>query len=353
MWAEPNNQVDLNTLSQREHSFAVSLMEHMVVPTFVIGADGRVLIWNKACERLTGVPAAELVGTTDHWHAFYDDRRPCLADLVLAKRYNEIGALYAAGGNYVLSDFGVSAENWCMMPKIGRRLYLAIDAGPIYDIDGRLIAVVETLRDMTLHKQAQTDLESLAARDGLTGLANRRSFDLKLTEEAKRAARDQLPLSLLMIDIDCFKTYNDTYGHQKGDECLKAVAQAIEDALGRPSDFAARYGGEEFAVILPNTPLSGAMLIAEHLRRAVESRAMTHANSVVSDRVTLSIGGVAGRVGDPSPEQLLACADAGLYQAKRKGRNQTCVTKLEEPRAKRWKSPDFLEKMGDSASRAS
>jgi len=305
-------------------------MEHLVVPTFVLGADGRVLIWNKACERLTGVRAESVIGASDHWQAFYAERRPCLADLLLERRFDEIGTLYANGGGYGLSDFGVSAENWCVMPKVGRRLYLAIDAGSIYDESGDLIAVVETLRDVTAQKQAQTDLEALATRDGLTGLANRRSFDVKFAEEIRRAGRDQPPLSLLMIDIDCFKLYNDTYGHQKGDECLRTVAGTIAGTLWREADFSARYGGEEFAVVMPNTPLSGAALIAERLRKAIEDLRIAHSGSIVSDCVTLSIGGVVAVGGDLIPERMIASADAALYRAKRAGRNLSFVGEFEE-----------------------
>jgi diguanylate cyclase (GGDEF)-like protein len=321
--------VDAGILSQRDHRFAISLMEHLVVPTFVIGADSRVLIWNKACERLTGVSAREVVGTRDHWRAFYSKRRPCLADLVLARRFDEVSSLYASGGNFGFSDFGVSAENWCVMPMVGRRLYLAIDAGPIYDESGDLIAVVETLRDITVQKQAQTDLEALATCDGLTGLANRRSFDERLATEARRGARSTLSLPLLMIDIDCFKPYNDTYGHQRGDECLRAVAKTIASTLCRAGDFAARYGGEEFAVVLPDTSLSGAASIAERLRKAVDELAIEHKASIASDHVTLSIGGVVALAPEPSPEGLVASADAALYRAKRDGRNRTCVVPLE------------------------
>lgn len=219
---------------QTDQGFAVSLMEHLVVPTFVINALSQVIIWNKACERLTGVEAQDVIGTSDHWKAFYNERRPCLADIVLGHKRFDPESLYVSGGHWTPSDFGVSAENWCIMPKVGRQLYLAIDAGPIYDASGRLIAVVETLRDITLQKQAQAELKSLASRDGLTGLANRRSFDAKLEEEVKRSSRDRLPLSLLMIDIDYFKAYNDTYGHQKGDDALKAVAQTISRTLADP-----------------------------------------------------------------------------------------------------------------------
>jgi diguanylate cyclase (GGDEF)-like protein len=305
-------------------------MEHLIVPTFVIGADRRVLIWNKACERLTGVPAEEVVGTSEHWRAFYSERRPCLSDLLLARRFNEIRALYEGDGSLGLSDFGVSAENWCLMPRLGRRLYLAIDAGPIYDDAGELIAVVQTLRDITAQKQAQADLEALATRDGLTGLANRRSFDVRFAEEAKRATRDRAPLSLLMMDVDFFKLYNDSNGHQKGDECLRAIAQAIAATLWRETDFCARYGGEEFTVVMPNTPLSGAMLIAERLRMAIEALRIVHTDSAAATNVTLSIGGVVAVGLEINPERLIAAADAALYRAKRAGRNRAFVGKLDE-----------------------
>jgi diguanylate cyclase (GGDEF)-like protein/PAS domain S-box-containing protein len=298
-----------------------------VVPTFVLDVDSRVIIWNKACERLTGVRAEDVLGTDNYWHAFYEERRPCLADLVLAQRYDEISKLYANSGNFGLSDHGVSAENWCVMPMLGHRLYLAIDAGPIYDDSGGLTAVVETLRDITSQKLTQTNLESLAARDGLTGLLNRRTFDERLAEEARRARRERQPLALLMIDIDCFKLFNDTYGHQKGDECLKAVARAIADTLWRAGDMAARYGGEEFAVILPDTPLSGAMLIAERVRKAVEDLGVEHATSVAINRVTLSIGGSVSIDPCAAPEELVSFADAALYRAKREGRNQCVIAK--------------------------
>ena len=127
--------------------FSVQLMEHLVVPTFVLDAECRVIIWNRACERLTGVKADEVIGTREHWRGFYDEPRPCLADLVAQGRTAEIDALYAnhdhAGEDAILAH-GRRAENWCVMPQMGTRLYLAIDVGPIYDEDGRLIAVVET-----------------------------------------------------------------------------------------------------------------------------------------------------------------------------------------------------------------
>jgi diguanylate cyclase (GGDEF)-like protein len=309
--------------------FAISLMEHLVVPTFVLNADRRVLIWNKACERLTGVAAADIVGTSDHWRAFYSEQRPCLADLVVTRKYAEINTLYASGSSAGFSDFGVSAENWCVMPKLGHRLYLAIDAGPIYNESGVLIAAVETLRDITAQKQVQTELESLAARDGLTGLANRRSFDERLAPEVRRASRDGLPLALLRIDLDFFKAYNDRYGHQKGDDCLKAVAGAMAGTVGRASDLAARYGGEEFAIIMPNTPLSGAMAMARRLKSVLADLGVVHEASAVADHVTLSIGGVVAVGAGVCAEKMIGAADSALYSAKRHGRNRSLIVPYE------------------------
>jgi serine phosphatase RsbU (regulator of sigma subunit) len=138
-------------------------MEHLVVPTFVLDAEQRVLIWNLACERLTGIPAAEVVGTRDHWRAFYEAPRPCLADLVATKGYEQIADLYTVFEDPAEPSFGVHAENWCWMPRRGERLYLAVDAGPVFDESGKLIAVVETLRDVTEKHLAQTKVEEQAS----------------------------------------------------------------------------------------------------------------------------------------------------------------------------------------------
>jgi serine phosphatase RsbU (regulator of sigma subunit) len=152
-------------LERQEHhvAFAITLMEHLVVPTFVLDAEQRVLIWNRACERLTGIPAAEVVGTRDHWRAFYEAARPCLADLVATKGYEQIANLYTVFEDPAEPSFGVHAENWCWMPRRGERLYLAVDAGPVFDERGKLIAVVETLRDITEKHLAQTKVEEQAS----------------------------------------------------------------------------------------------------------------------------------------------------------------------------------------------
>jgi len=151
--------------NEAERGFAVNLMEHLVVPTFVLDTQCRVMIWNHACERLTGIAAADMIGTSNHWRGFYNVQRPCLADLIAQERTNEVDSFYPEHGAVTEPRYGLYAENWCVMPHQGARLYLAIDAGPIYDRDGKLIAVVETLRDMTLQKLAQAALQELANHD--------------------------------------------------------------------------------------------------------------------------------------------------------------------------------------------
>ncbi|MDD5295892.1 MAG: SpoIIE family protein phosphatase [Rhodocyclaceae bacterium] len=150
-------------LNSQKTSFAITLMENLVVPTFVLDAEQRVLVWNRACERLTGIPADEVIGTRDHWRAFYDAPRPCLADLVATNDQDSISRLYSTHETPGAPSFGVHAENWCEMPGLKRRLYLAVDAGPVYDDAGHLIAVVETLRDMTEKKLAQAKVQEQAS----------------------------------------------------------------------------------------------------------------------------------------------------------------------------------------------
>lgn len=309
-----------------DYSFAIHLMQFLVVPAFVLDPQGKVIIWNNACERLTGVQAREVFGTTEHWRAFYDVQRPCLADLFVQNRAAEADGLYSKNTSSSETAFGLHAENWCVMPKIGHQLYLAIDAGPIYDEHGQLLAVIETLRDMTPLKSAQAELERLAVHDGLTGIVNRRGFDDKLEREWGRAIRDAQSIGLLMIDVDNFKRYNDHYGHHGGDQCLKEVAHVLSKEALRPADTAARYGGEEFAVILPSIDMHGAGKVAERVRQSIEALGIAHAGNGDLGIVTASIGVVAvsPREGMKA-EELILRADKALYQAKRDGRNRVVI----------------------------
>jgi len=178
---------------------------------------------------------------------------------------------------------------------------------------------------LTLKRQRDL-LMNISLSDGLTGISNRRRFDELLELEWKRAVRSGTMLSLLMIDIDCFKQYNDTYGHVSGDECLKKVAQALCQTLKRPFDLMARYGGEEFGCILPETDAAGAVHVAEVLREKVESLKIPHDCSQVAPYVTVSVG-VASMVPSLSMSfiTLVEEADAALYKAKAGGRNMVNV----------------------------
>lgn len=180
-------------------------------------------------------------------------------------------------------------------------------------------------------KQRTDELHRLASVDSLTGIANRRAFDAALDLEWRRVSRSKAALSLLLVDVDCFKRFNDHYGHQAGDDCLRAVASALDAGVRRPAETAARYGGEEFAVILPACDQDTAMTLAEKLRTNVATLHIPHAASEVSDSVTISIGVAsltkeAIAAGQERPESsvlsLITAADKGLYEAKRTGRNR-------------------------------
>ncbi len=171
--------------------------------------------------------------------------------------------------------------------------------------------------------QLNDDLHRLATQDGLTEIANHRRFKEVLGQEWRRARRYGEPLSLLLVDVDRFKEYNDTYGHPAGDECLRRVAAALRETVRRPFDFVARYGGEEFAVLLPETDLHGARAVAERLRSDVQALGLQHSASNVGPQVTISAGVAMARGGvGASPEELLGAADSALYRAKHGGRNR-------------------------------
>ncbi|MDD5758027.1 MAG: diguanylate cyclase [Desulfobulbaceae bacterium] len=211
----------------------------------------------------------------------------------------------------------------------GSRCFL-VTARPLLDDKNNPIGVIESFQDITSRKRVERDLEESnrqlevqSTTDSLTGIANRRYFDQVLTKERARHARSGKELSLILLDIDLFKRYNDCYGHVKGDECLRQVAQIIAECATRPADLAARYGGEEFACILPETDSMGAIAIAERIRKNIIACAIPHQDSNIADFVTASIGVITDRCSaDDSCSDIVAKADKLLYQAKAAGRNR-------------------------------
>jgi diguanylate cyclase (GGDEF)-like protein/PAS domain S-box-containing protein len=206
--------------------------------------------------------------------------------------------------------------------------------------DGTAMVVVSDITAMkqaeAALKQSAAQLKSLAETDGLTGIVNRRAFDEAFARETARSARSNAPLSLLMIDIDWFKPYNDTYGHLSGDECLKRVSNCLLRAAKRATDVVARYGGEEFVILLPDTDEKNAAVVAEQFAGFLQAENVVHCASPLG-RVTASVGISCGRGRSlgTRPHQLLSTADAALYDAKRQGRNRTLFRPLDETPAQK------------------
>lgn len=213
----------------------------------------------------------------------------------------------------------------------GNKIIFMVTFTQLSNLEGAAIGMVETFTDITERKRAEQELqlaykklELLASEDGLTKLANRRNFDEYLEKEWRRQARTQKTISLIMCDVDFFKYYNDTYGHQAGDACLRAVAQAILNKVRRAGDLAARYGGEEFAIVMPDTDIKGAWHVADQIRRDLVEMKIPHSRSTAASFVTISCG-VSSMIpsNENSTQMLIEYADQGLYRAKSMGRN--CV----------------------------
>jgi diguanylate cyclase (GGDEF)-like protein/PAS domain S-box-containing protein len=283
--------------------------------TWVISTDFRVLRVNRAFLDLLGLTAkSEVIGRYCH------DLMPsewCGTPRCPVPKL-------ARGGKRLECD--VQRTN-----ASGQTIPYLMTVMPLYGLSDEVIGIVEQWKDISHRKRyeealekANAKLKQLAAVDGLTQLANRRTFDERLALEWRRMQREKQTLALVMCDIDYFKRYNDHYGHRAGDECLQAVASCFKSCLRRPADLAARYGGEEFAAILPNTSLEGARFVAERIRAAVEARQLAHAESGVGPWVTLSLGVAAASPEDRSDSghALIEAADARLYRSKEAGRNR-------------------------------
>ena len=200
---------------------------------------------------------------------------------------------------------------------------ILLSSGCLTDVSKEMEAEAALKRTEAALQKANQQLQQLATRDGLTRIANRRRLDAWIDAEWRRLTRKQEPLSVIMCDIDYFKRYNDTYGHQAGDDCLKRIAKALSRTARRSSDLVARYGGEEFIVALPNTEISGAEMVARDIQARVSRLKIAHSDSPINAFVTLSIGiGTTIPDAERTPRHLIECADQALYDAKENGRNR-------------------------------
>jgi diguanylate cyclase (GGDEF)-like protein len=237
-------------------------------------------------------------------------------------------AAFAVGGaDYITKPFHMAE----VLARIHYQLTIQQQRRQLIQQNQRLLQEVQERQRVELAlRQANLELERLASLDSLTQIPNRRRFDEYLSVEWRLAQRDQTCLSLILCDVDCFKAYNDCYGHQAGDICLQHVAQTIYQALHSPADLVARYGGEEFAIILPHTNLEGAIWVAEAIRTAIVSLQIAHDRSHVSPHLTVSLG-IWSQIPDATQTSELGvvAADAALYAAKAAGRNCWCVYESE------------------------
>ena len=303
------------------------LAEHSSDMVARVGLDWEVHYVSPSCARVLGWSPEQLMGTPALSGVHAEDL-PRVEQTVAALNLGEVEEARITYRN----RHRQKGEIWV---EAALRVTRAPDTGKI---DG----VVAICRDMTEQKDLQDRLAALATSDGLTGLANRRQFDERLREEWARAKRDGTPLSLLLIDVDHFKKFNDQYGHQAGDACLRSIAQAFVREARRPADLAARYGGEEFVLLLPNTDAEDCERIGERVRLAVHELAVRHALNPPSEHVTVSLGGATDLPAGGAAEytSLVEAADLALYTAKDGGRDRLVMSAqvIAWPQAKSVKS---------------
>lgn len=259
---------------------------------------------NRAVERLTHHPREWFVGKT-------------VAELGLMAQDRALRdflqKVFDSGGEQVMEHESPTAE--------GER-YFHARMTPEFGPDGKVASVLVVDRDITELKHAQFALERLTLEDPVTGIPNRRYLEQFVARDWGREVRHKQPVAVIMADIDHFKAYNDHYGHQRGDECLRQVAQTLKIHLRRPTDFLVRYGGEEFAVILLETDLPAAMQLAQKMHKAIADLKLPHETSPVAPVVTVSLGVAAAPAHEQSFSQLFQVADQALYRAKNEGRNR-------------------------------
>lgn len=316
-----------NVDSSSGDDLAQAIFKHAHDAIITIDVDSRVTRWNKMAENIFGWSQSEVLNKK-------------LTDYIIPEKFRDA---HAKGITHFISTGEGPVLNKCIellaMTKKGDEIPIEITissiswqsslifSGIIRDISERKQMEKELRDNQTRLEENNQLLQKLSTEDGLTLISNRRYFDEFLHNEWKRAAREKNSISLVMIDIDYFKTFNDIYGHQSGDECLKRVAQAIKGVLHRPADIVSRYGGEEFVVVLPETEGAGALKISEEIRSEIEKLHIEHSGNTASSYITASLGieTMVPNEGLGGEKFLIQRADQALYKAKNQGKNKVVV----------------------------
>jgi two-component system cell cycle response regulator len=312
--ARVRTQLQIRSRSETQEEQAERLrtiVNNMAEGLLIIEADGRIQFTNPACDKYLGYQENELAGRA-------------IADLLnplVAQEYLDYFERYAATPETAHSH---GTREVIIRHRNGSSVCMDLTLTPMYLRQPLFIGL---LHDITHHKQSEDALQRAAMVDPLTKIANRRHFDAFLEKEWQRAMRSGLPLSLVVLDVDHFKLYNDTLGHPAGDACLQQVAQAIAAHAMRPTDLAARYGGEEFVLLFAETEADAAHRLAESIRADIEALQIPHPRSTTSAWLTVSIGvaTILPRQLD-NTELLFVAADRAMYVAKEGGRNQVQAT---------------------------
>ncbi|WP_320055827.1 diguanylate cyclase [Desulfuromonas thiophila] len=308
---------------QRSSQLLQMVSDSIACGLFTADPECRITYVNETAAQLLGQEPAQLIGRIAHeiFHLDNETDEPCCFDTLLQKkgiaRSDTIIALHSQGHRFPV-------EMICSPLHDGNK---QIGTSNIFlDISTRRRQEQQLLATQQQLEQANRELQLLARRDGLTGIANRRSFDEALDSLWRQAARNRQPLSLLMIDIDHFKVYNDRFGHPQGDRCLQEIARLLQQCCLRPADLVCRYGGEEFAILLPETRENDALQVARRIQQQLRQRALPHPTSP-SGYLSLSIG-LCCLVPEPQHcyQELIDCADHRLYQAKAAGRDCICAS---------------------------
>ncbi|OBV40976.1 PAS domain S-box-containing protein/diguanylate cyclase (GGDEF) domain-containing protein [Janthinobacterium psychrotolerans] len=305
-------QMRSNSNTQEEQAERLrTIVNHMAEGLLIIEADGRIQYTNPACDHYLGYRENELAGRS-------------IAELlspIVAQEYLDYFTMHAANPDTAHQH---GTREVAIRHRDGKMLSMDLALTPMYLRQPLFIGL---LHDITHHKQSEDALQRAAYLDPLTKIANRRHFDNFLDKEWQRAVRNGGVLSLVVLDVDHFKLYNDSLGHPAGDTCLQQVAQAIDSHACRAGDLAARYGGEEFVMLFSETEAASAMLLAETIRTHIEALHLPHPRSSTSPWITVSIGVATIRPHQlDSRETLFVAADRALYVAKEEGRNRVRAT---------------------------